>query len=90
MKGRFTGDPKLTGPLLGGQPLNLSWTSDKLKVLVGLIGPGDVEEDNWHAVENVLQYWKGWTLSYRGRALVVNALALSRIWYVASIFGVPA
>ena len=25
-----------------------------------------------------------------GRALVVNTLALSRIWYVASIFGVPA
>ena len=63
-------------------------------MLGGLIGPGDVEEDNWHprivAVENVLQYWKAWTLSYRGRALVVNALALSRIWYVASIFGVPA
>ena len=23
IKGRFTGDPKLAGPLLGGQPLNL-------------------------------------------------------------------
>lgn len=53
-----------------------------------------MEEDNWRprivAVENVLQSWKARTLSYQGRALVVNALALSRIWYMASIFGVPA
>lgn len=75
-------------------PVNLSRTSDKLKVLGGVIGPGNVEEDNWHsrivAVENVLQSWKARTLSYQGRALVVNVLALSRIWYVASIFYVPA
>ena len=75
-------------------PVNLSWTSDKLKVLGGVIGPGDVEEDNWRPrivdVENVLQSWKAQILSFRGRALVVNALALSHIWYVASIFGVPA
>ena len=74
--------------------VNLSWTSDKLKVLGGVIGPGNVEEDNWCprivAVENVLQSWKARTLSYQGRALVVNVLALSHIWYMASIFGVPA
>ena len=43
-------------------PVNLSWTSDRLKVLGGIIGPEDVEEDNWRprivAVENVLQSWK--------------------------------
>ena len=75
-------------------PLHLSWTFDKLKVLGGVIGPGNVEEDNWRprivAVENVLQSWKAQTLSYQGWALFVNALALSHIWYMASIFGVPA
>lgn len=75
-------------------PLHLSWTFDKLKVLGGVIGPGNVEEDNWRprivAVENVLQSWKAQTLSYQGRALFVKALALSHIWYMASIFGVPA
>ena len=76
------------------QPVDLAWTSDKLKVLGGVIGPGDVVEDNWRprivAVENVLQSWKVRALSCRGRALVVNALALSRIWYVASLFSVPS
>ena len=41
------------------------------------------------AVENVLSSWHQRSLSYRGKALVINALALSRIWYVASVIHMP-
>ena len=40
-------------------------------------------------VENVLNSWRQHSLSFRGRALVINALALSRVWYVASLIPVP-
>lgn len=74
-------------------PVDLDWSSVKLKVLGVFLGPGDLEEDNWRpritAVENVLASWKQRILSYRGRALVINALALSRVWYVASLVHMP-
>ena len=74
-------------------PVALDWTSVKIKVLGVFIGPGDLEIDNWRpritAVENVLSSWKQRSLSYGGRALVINALALSRVWYVASLIHMP-
>ena len=52
-----------------------------------------MDEDNWRpridAVGNVLSSWARRTLSYGGRALVINALALSRVWYVASLIHMP-
>lgn len=57
------------------------------------IGVGDLVEDNWHprvnAVDKVLSSWRSCSLSLRGKALVINALALSRIWYVASLVHMP-
>ena len=57
------------------------------------LGPGNLEEENWRpritAVENALNSWRQRSLSYRGKALVINALALSRVWYVASLIHVP-
>ena len=74
-------------------PVQLDWTSDKIKVLGVFIGPGDLEEDIWRpqitAVENVLASWQQRSLSFWGRALVINALALSRVWYVASLIHTP-
>ena len=47
-----------------------------------------IKVDNWqpriNAVEKVLSSWRQRSLSFRGKALVINALALSRVWYVAS------
>ena len=40
-------------------------------------------------MERVLNSWRSRSLSFRGKALVVNALALSRVWYVASLVHVP-
>ncbi len=75
-------------------PVDLDWSSSKIKVLGVFIGVGNLEEDNWRpritAVENVLASWRQRQLSFRGRALVINALALFRVWYVASLVHMPA
>ena len=74
-------------------PVDLQWSSDKIKVFGLYIGPGVSDEDNWRphisAVENVLNSWCQRSLSLNGRALIVNSLALSRIWYVASLVHMP-
>ena len=66
-------------------------TLSKLKPL--FVGVGDLEKDNWRpritAVDNVLKSWRARSLSFRGKSLVINALALSRIWYVASLVHMP-
>ena len=90
---------KCKGLWLGGwsgrddPPLDLQWSSAWVKVLGVFIGPSDLEEENWRpriaAVENCLKAWRLRRLSFRGRAVVVNALALSRIWYVASLIPMP-
>ena len=58
------------------------------------LGPLDLEEDNWRprlsAIENVLLSWRQRPLSFRGKALVTNALALSHIWYVGSLIHMPS
>ena len=74
-------------------PVAISWSSTMIKVLGIFLGPGDLAETNWRpritTVMNVLNSWRQRSLSYGGRALVVNALALSRVWYVASLLHVP-
>ena len=74
-------------------PVAIEWSSAKVKILGVFLGPFVSEEDNWRpritAVENVLSSWRQRSLSYCGKALVINALALSRIWYVASVIHMP-
>ena len=73
--------------------VNICWSSTKIKILGVFIGHGDLSEDNWHprldAVSRCLNSWRSCALSLAGRALVVNALALSRVWYVASVIHMP-
>ena len=40
-------------------------------------------------VEKVLSSWRQRSLSFKGKALVINPLALSRVWYVASLIHMP-
>ena len=74
-------------------PVALEWSSVKIKVLGVFLGPGNLDDDNWKpriaAVENTLSSWRQRILSFQGRALVINALALSRVWYVASLIHMP-
>ena len=90
---------KSKGLWLGGwsgradPPVALDWSSVKIKALGVFVGAGDLEEDNWRphitAVDNILKSWRARSLSFRGKSLVINALALSRIWYVASLIHMP-
>ena len=74
-------------------PVSLERSSAKIKVLGILMGPGNLDEDNRRpritAVANTLFSWRQRILSFQGRALVINALALSRVWYVASLVHMP-
>ena len=71
----------------------LDWSPSKLKILGVYVGLCSLEEDNWcpriNAVEKTLLSWRQRNLSFRGKALVINAFALSRIWYVASLVHMP-
>ena len=75
-------------------PVALDWSPSKLKILGIYVGLGNLEEDNWGPricpVEETLLSWRQRNLSFRGKALVINALALSRIWYVASLIHMPS
>ena len=64
-------------------PVAIRWNCDKIKVLAVFIGHGDLEEANWRpridAVKNCLSSWRSRSLSYKGKALVINGLVLSRV-----------
>ena len=70
-------------------PVAINWTSSKIKVLGIFIGNVGIEEANWlpriEAVRNCLNSWRHRALSFKGKTLVLNALALSKIWYVGSL-----
>ena len=74
-------------------PVAIDWSCDMIKVLGIFIGFGDLEAANWNpridSVSKCFTCWKMRSLSYSGRAIVANALALSRIWYVASLVHMP-
>ena len=75
-------------------PVAITWNSDKMKMLGVFVGHGNLEEANWckriDAVERCLNSWRSHSLSLSGKALIINALALSRIWYVASLIFMPS
>ena len=62
-------------------------------IIIIIIGIGDLAEANWRphidAVVNVLSSWRQHILSFWGRSLVINALALARVRYIASLIHMP-
>ena len=71
----------------------LDWSPFKLKILGIYVVLGNLEEDKWGpricAVEKTLLSWRQRNLSFRDKALVINAIALSRICYVVSLIHMP-
>ena len=69
------------------------WSSTKIKVLGDYVGNKNLDESNWQphldAVERCLNSWRARSLSFSGKAIIINALALSRVWYVASLVPMP-
>ena len=92
MKGSLVGSLEWRGH--SDLPVAIDWSCSMIKVPGIFIGFGDIDAANWNpridAVSNCLTSWKMRSLSYSGRAIVANALALSRIWYVASLVHIPS
>lgn len=72
-----------------GQPHNIRWTSRKIKIIRYHFGNVDTTHDNWD--EKIFKFnpWKTRDLSLRGRSLPLNQLAVSKLWYTASIYPLP-
>ena len=74
-------------------PVSIHWSSDRLKVLGVFIGYGDMGAANWRprldAFCRCVDSWRSRALSFSGKSVVLNSLALSRIWYVGSLVPLP-
>ena len=74
-------------------PVPIQWTVEKIKVLGVFLGNGNLDKCNWRrrldAVTRCLNSCRSRHLSFTVSALVANALALSRILYVACLLPMP-
>ena len=76
------------------QPLGLTWVS-KMKILGVWYSNGlvDVVQDNWQTklnkLEKNLNLWKTRSLSFTGKALIINVLGASKFWFLARILPTP-
>ena len=74
-------------------PVPINWTTAFIKVSGVYLGNGNLTEEDLrpriNAFEKCLNSWRGRSVSYSGKALIVNALALSRVWYIASLISMP-
>ena len=75
-------------------PVTLDWSPSRFKLFGVYVGLGNLEEGNWGpqicGVEKTPLSWRQRSLLFRGKALVTNALALSRIWDVGSLVHMPS
>ena len=72
-------------------PVNIKWRTDFIKVL-GIfftMSNCDFLSLNWNflikKLANRLESWKFWTLSLKGKSMIINTLALSGLWYTGSV-----
>ena len=73
------------------RPLGIEWVS-KLKVFgvwVGNVKSCDIWEPVLNKIRNTLQLYSGRVMSVYGRAIVVNVMVLSKLWYLASVVVLP-
>ena len=70
-------------------PGNFIWSRHKFKILGVFFGNEVDPEENWdgsfNKIKNVLNRWKGRSLTMKGRAIVVNSLVGSMLSYYGSI-----
>ena len=75
------------------EPLGLTWVK-KMKILGVFFGTIPVENDNWqpklNKLEKSLNLWRSRSLSFLGKALLINTLGLSKLMYLARVLLPPA
>ena len=86
------------GSMAGGEdgPVDIKWRTDFIKVL-GIFcttSSRDLECLNWNfQIEKFvkrLESWKFWSLSLKGKSMIINTLALSGLSYTGSVVPLPA
>ena len=72
-------------------PVSLDWSSACITVLGSRLSNDG--EENWERkvqdLDSVLTSWSSRSLSFHGRALIVNSLGLSMFWYLLSFTCLP-
>ena len=75
------------------EPLGLTWVR-KMNVLGVVFGTVPTEIDNWqprlNKLEGSLDLWKSRSLSFVGKSLLINVLALSKLLYLGRFLIMPA
>ena len=86
----------LCGPLIEQRPehSDLNYERDKIKLLGVWVGNDDTTADaNWlpvvKKISRILGMWSFRDLTMKGKSIIVNTLALSKVWYLASICVLP-
>lgn len=72
-------------------PFGIAW-ADKIKVFgiwFGNISLGEIWTPVYRKICKTLDLYKGRVMSLYGRAVVVNVMVLSKLWYMASVLCVP-
>ena len=73
-------------------PYGLQWVK-QLPLLGAIFSVGDYSTPTWEpAVSNLesrLSAWAGRQLSFQGKTVVINSLALSQVWHLCHVFPVP-
>ena len=76
------------------RPLGLEWVT-KMKILGVWYtnGLANVEHDNWQSklnkLEKNLNLWKTRSLSFVGKALIINVFGASKFWFLARVLSTP-
>ena len=72
--------------------LGLKWVN-KMKILGVVFGTVPVERDNWEPrlskLDSCLSLWKSRSLSFVGKVLILNVLALSKLLYLSRVLIPP-
>ena len=75
------------------KPFNLKW-SNSLKICGILFGNNDTVSENWgavmHKVVKSINLHKSRFLTMAGKAVIVNTLICSKLWYVGSVTTIPS
>ena len=74
-------------------PVDITWVTDKLKILGVYFGQTALTHANWDnrvtKLEKRLNLWKSRTLSLKGRAMIINTIGASGLWHTATVLPLP-
>lgn len=78
------------------QPHDFQWFTDLIpdKILGVYLGNVDCTRKNWEAkiqkINSIISAWRLRNLSYKGKALIINGLLTSTLWYNITALPVPS